>query len=142
MIKHLRVLVVDDDPAILDVLVAHLRSKGYAVESEPNAHEALDAIRRLPFDLVISDVRMAGMNGFEFIKIVRANFPSIGIVIMTAFEDEFPLSEALRAGADGYITKPFSLSKFSLIFERAYWHALQREDWWEQHKGEQEQSLP
>ncbi|HUW61473.1 MAG TPA: response regulator [Candidatus Bathyarchaeia archaeon] len=142
MIKHLKVLVVDDDPAILEVLAAHLRSKGYAVESRSSARNALDTMRRLPFDLVISDVRMAGMNGFEFIKIVRANFPTIGIVIMTAFEDEFPLSEALRAGADGYISKPFSLSKFSLIFERAYWHALQREDWWELHKGDQEKPLP
>lgn len=142
MIKHLRVLVVDDDPAILEVLTAHLLSKGYSVEAKPNAHDALDAVRRTPFDLVISDVRMAGMNGFEFIRIVRANFPSIGIVIMTAFEDEFPLSEALRAGADGYIKKPFSLSKFSLIFERAYWHALKREDWWEQHKDDQERTFP
>jgi len=142
MIKHLRVLVVDDDVAILEVLTAHLRSKGYTVECKENARDALDAVMRLPFDLVISDVRMAGMNGFEFVKIVRANFPGIGIVMMTAFEDEFPLAEALRAGADGYITKPFSLSKFSLIFEHAYWHALQREDWWQLHKGEQEKGIP
>jgi len=134
MIKHLRVLVVDDDASILEVLTAHLRSKGYTVDPRSSAKEALDAVRLTPFDLVISDVKMAGMNGFEFIRIVRANFPGIGIVIMTAFEDEFPLSEALRAGADGYITKPFSLSKFSLIFEKAYWHALQREDWWEKHQ--------
>ena len=61
---------------------------------------------------------------------------------MTGFEEEYSLSDALRAGADGYITKPFSLSKFSLIFERAYWHALSRQDWWEQHKTEPEQGLP
>ncbi len=134
MIKHLRVLVVDDEPGILDVLTAHLLSKGYTVEAKENAQQALDALRRAPFDLVISDVRMAGMNGFEFIRIVRANFPSIGIVIMTGYEEDYPMAEALRAGADGYITKPFSLSKFSLIFERAYWHALQREDWWEKHQ--------
>lgn len=142
MIKHLNVLVVDDDPAILEVVAAHLRSKGYRVESKPCAADALEVMRQTPFDLVISDVKMAGMNGFEFIRIVRANFPGIGIVIMTAYEDEYPLSEALRAGADGYITKPFSLSKFSLIFERAYWHALSRQDWWEQHKDVTEQNAP
>jgi CheY-like chemotaxis protein len=142
MIKHLRILVVDDDPGVLAVLKNHLLSKGYSVEAKPDAHAALDVLRQLPFDLVISDVRMAGMNGFEFIKIVRVNFPAIGIVIMTAYEDDYPLAEALRAGADGYITKPFSLSKFSLIFERAYWHALQREDWWEKHKGEPEKGIP
>lgn len=142
MIEHLKVLVVDDEPAILDIVATHLRSKGYLVEARPSAASALDVMRRMPFDLVISDVRMAGMNGFEFIKVVRANFPGIGIVIMTAYEDDYPLSEALRAGADGYITKPFSLSKFSLIFERAYWHALSRQDWWEEHKDVAEQSLP
>ena len=68
MIKHLKVLVVDDDTGILEVVSTHLRSKGYLVESKTSAASALDLMRRMPFDLVISDVKMAGMNGFEFIK--------------------------------------------------------------------------
>ena len=76
---------------------------------------------------------MAEMDGFELIRLVRINHPNIAIILMTAYENEFPLSEALKAGADGYVTKPFSLRKFSLIFEQAYWSALSREDWWNKH---------
>ncbi len=133
MISHLKVLILDDDPSIVEVLGAHLNSKGYTTETRTNAREALDALRDEDFDLVIADIHMTGVNGFEFLKIARANYPRIGIVLMTAYQDRYPFSEALRAGADGYISKPFSLEKFSLIFERAYWNALSRQDWWDAH---------
>jgi DNA-binding NtrC family response regulator len=133
MISKLNVLLVDDDRSILEILEAFLTERGYHVECRGNGVEALDALRDYSFDLVISDIEMAGMNGFEFLKIARRNYPELGIVLMTAYEDSYPMSEALRAGADGYISKPFTLEKFSLIFERAYWSALSRQDWWETH---------
>ena len=133
MISHLRVLVVDDDPSILEVLGAHLDARGYATRMCENAREALEVLPCESFDLIISDINMAEMNGFEFLKIARERWPRSGIVLMTAYQDRYPLSEALRAGADGYISKPFTLEKFSLIFERAYWNALSRQDWWENH---------
>jgi len=130
MIKHLRVLVVDDDPTVVDTLSSFLDTKGYSVHTSGNGHQALEAIEEQEFDLVISDIEMAGINGFELLRQTRENYPQIGIVLMTGYEDTHPLSAALRAGADGYISKPFSLRKFSLIFEQAYWNALSREDWW------------
>lgn len=133
MIKHLRVLVVDDDPTIVEVLSAFLDTKGYTVHTAANGQQALEAIEREEFDLVISDIEMAGINGFELLRQIRASYPLIGIVLMTGYEEAHPLSAALRAGADGYISKPFSLRKFSLIFEQAYWNALSRDDWWEDH---------
>ena len=133
MISKLNVLLVDDDPSILEILEAFLQERGYLVECRGNAAEALDALRDQNFDLVISDIEMAGMNGFEFLKIARRNYPGLGIVLMSAYEESYPMSEALRAGADGYISKPFSLDKLSLIFNRAYWNALSRQDWWEAH---------
>ncbi len=133
MLEKLRVLLVDDDPNILDLLKTYLAGRGYAAEARRSAREGLEQLRDGEFDLVISDGQMAEMDGFEFIHIVRANHPEIGIILMTAYEGQFPLSESLKAGADGYITKPFSLRKFSLIFERAYWSAISREDWWDSH---------
>lgn len=135
MIKNLNVLLVDDDVAILEVLEAFLQSKAYQVVCRTNGSEAVDALRDYDFDLMISDIEMAGMNGFELLQIARRNYPNLGIVLMTAYESAYPMSEALRAGADGYISKPFSLEKFSLIFERAYWSALSRQDWWEAHSA-------
>lgn len=133
MIKDLRILVVDDDPQILEVLNTYLTDRGYAVDARKNGREALDALRDAEYDLLISDGQMAEMDGFELIRLVRINHPDIAIILMTAYENEFSLSEALEAGADGYITKPFSLKKFSLIFEQAFWSALSREDWWNRH---------
>ncbi|MBM3288550.1 MAG: response regulator [Candidatus Hydrogenedentes bacterium] len=133
MIKHLNILVVDDDPAVLELLGAYLDSQGYAVTTCRSGREALALIDRTHFDLVISDIEMAEINGYELLRQTRAAHPKIGIVLMTGYTEAHPVSEALRAGADGYISKPFSLRKFSLIFEQAYWNALSREDWWAAH---------
>lgn len=133
MIKHLKILVVDDDPGVLDLLGAFLETRGYGVVSCGSGAQALDNLDRESFDLVISDIEMAEMNGYELLRRTREKYPKIGIILMTGYTEAHPLSEALRAGADGYISKPFSLRKFSLIFEQAYWNALSREDWWTEH---------
>ena len=130
MLKDLRVLIVDDDPAILETLGAYIRSLGHQVTLRRNAQEALDALRDDAFSLVITDAQMEGMDGLELARRVRANYPGIAMLIMTGHENEYPMSAALRAGADGYISKPFSLRKFTIIFERSYWEALSRLDWW------------
>ena len=134
MIKHLRVLVVDDDPGVIDLLGAFLDTRGYSVVSVRNGREARGLLDTETFDLVISDIEMAEINGYELLRQTREKHPKIGIVLMTGYTESHPLSEALRAGADGYISKPFSLRKFSLIFEQAYWNALAREDWWAAHE--------
>lgn len=133
MLKSLRVLVVDDDVSIVEVLTTFLHSKGFAVCGCSSATTGLEALQENQYDLVLSDISMAGIDGFEFLRLVRARHQEIGIILMTAYDEKYPLSEALRAGADGYITKPFNLQKFSLIFEQAYWSALSRLDWWESH---------
>ena len=129
----LNILVVDDDLSILEVMGEYLREQGHMVETRNNGREALDALRDSEFALVISDGKMAGMDGFEFVQVARRNYPDLAIILMTAHESEYPLSESLRAGADGYVTKPFSLKKFSLIFNEEYWRALGRDDWWDAH---------
>lgn len=137
MLMPLRILLVDDDASTLEVIALYLESRDHSVVTCPGGEEALGILEDLAFDLIISDVKMAGMNGFELLRAVRKRVPEIGFILMTAYEDECPLSEALEAGADGYISKPFSLSKFSLLFEQEYWTALSREDWWDKHSVEE-----
>ena len=136
MLMPLRILLVDDDASTLEVIALYLESRDYSVVTCQGGEEALGLLEDHDFDLIISDVRMAGMNGFELLKTVRKRVPEVGFILMTAYEDKYPLSEALEAGADGYISKPFSLSKFSLIFEKEYWTALSRQDWWDEHSVE------
>lgn len=133
MLKNLDIVLVDDDQDTLEVISTFLESRGHAVHPCTNGLEALQALNTQDFDLVISDVQMAGMNGFELLKAVRKLLPDIGFVLMTAYDERHPISEALEAGADGYISKPFSLSHFSLIFEKDYWTSLSRDDWWTDH---------
>lgn len=137
MLKNLNIVLVDDDQDTLEVISTFLESRGHSVQPCTDGHQALEALREPNFDLVISDVQMAGMNGFELLKAVRKLFPDIGFVLMTAYDERYPISEALEAGADGYISKPFSLSHFSLILEKDYWTALSRDDWWAEHSIEE-----
>lgn len=133
MLKDLRILVVDDDSSLLEVVATFLESNGHAVCTCESGEEALQVMREQEFDLVLSDVQMAGLNGFELLRVTRGLYPDIGFVLMTAYEANYPLSASLEAGADGYLSKPFTLKKLSLIFDGAYWKALQRNDWWEAH---------
>ncbi|MDX9973815.1 MAG: response regulator [FCB group bacterium] len=133
MIRDLKILLVDDDPEILELLSTFLSAKGFDVMACGSGEAGLELLQHKSFDLILSDIEMAGMNGFEFLRQVRSAHDGIGIILMTAYDEQYPMSEALRAGADGYITKPFELKKFSLIFEEAYWSALSRQDWWLAH---------
>lgn len=136
MLKNLHVLVVDDDPAILETLGNYITGLGHRVTTCGNPRDAEDLLRDEDFSLLITDAQMEGMDGLELTRAARNAHPSMGILLMTAFESAYPLSTALRAGADGYINKPFSLRKFSLVFERDYWESLSRLDWWEAQGGD------
>ena len=137
MLKDIRVLIVDDESAIRDTLSAYIRNLGYLVETSSNGDDALVALRGGNYSLMITDAQMDnGPDGIELTRAARAEHPSMAIILMTAFESQYPISAALRAGADGYISKPFSLRKFALIFERSYWEALSRLDWWRAHGGD------
>ncbi|MCP4640333.1 MAG: response regulator [bacterium] len=126
MIRHVRVLVVDDDPDIVDVLTAFLRGQGYTVDHCSDGSEAMQFLEAEDYDLLVSDIQMAEMDGLELLQRARERHPHVGIVLMTAYDHEHPRSEAVRGGADEYIAKPFDLKKFSRVFERAYWNTLTR----------------
>jgi DNA-binding NtrC family response regulator len=64
------------------------------------------------------------LNGFELLKIVKKDYPNIGMIMMTAYGDTYTVKDALLLGADEYITKPFKSHEISLVVERAYWRIL------------------
>ena len=134
MLGKLRVLVVDDEPEISGMIAEYFREGGHEAGTALNMAGALAALRDSPVDLLITDIVYAeGPNGLELARRAREEYPDIAIIVMTAFEEMYPLTEALQAGADGYISKPFTLSKFSLVFEKSYWATLSRSDWWDAH---------
>ncbi|MCB0586445.1 MAG: response regulator, partial [Phaeodactylibacter sp.] len=106
-----RILIVDDEPVNLKVLENHLRLQGFVVEKAGNGSQALEIIQRSkPFDLVILDIMMPKMSGYEVCKKIRESYPpsNLPIVLLTAKNRVADLVEGFQAGANDYITKPFS----------------------------------
>jgi two-component system KDP operon response regulator KdpE len=103
------VLVVDDDPAFRKGLAASLKSSGYVVDLARNAEEALHYVRERPVDVILLDINMPEIGGVEACRRIRAIAPRSGIVMLTVRDTEDDKVQALEAGADDYITKPFRL---------------------------------
>jgi len=123
------VLIVDDDAGIRTHLTTYLRDLGHAVEGTADGTAALAAIERGTFDAVLSDVRMAGMDGFALLRELRRRHPETGVVLMTAYATVPDAVEAIRSGACDYLVKPFSLEQVGLVLARLLeMQALRREN--------------
>ncbi len=120
-LQQVKVLVVDDEDFMRKLLTNILRKGGMEVLTAQNGEGALDTLQRKECDVVISDVRMAGMSGFELLKRVKAEHPNTAFVVMTGYADSYSIKDALLQGADEYITKPFKNHEVTLVVERAYW---------------------
>lgn len=105
--KKKLILVVDDDKHILEVIEARLSSAGYKVLKASNGREALNLLEKNIPNLIISDLRMPGMDGMELLKNVEGQFPDIPFIILTAFGTIPDAVSAIRLGAVDYLTKPF-----------------------------------
>jgi two-component system KDP operon response regulator KdpE len=105
--KRVRVLVVDDEPAMRRVLRATLSASGFAIAEARNGEEAIESVLQKPVDVVLLDSNMPGMGGVETCRRIRALVPRAGIVMITIRDTEDDKIEALEAGADDYVTKPF-----------------------------------
>ncbi|MCK4573063.1 MAG: response regulator [candidate division Zixibacteria bacterium] len=124
MKNSISVLVVDDEEMMRNLLEKILKREGYQVVAAGDGIEALDLLRRQQISLVISDMKMPRMNGLQLLKRIKADYPEVGVIIMTAYGDTYTIKDALLLGADEYITKPFKSYEISLVTERAYWRQL------------------
>jgi DNA-binding response OmpR family regulator len=107
-----RILLVDDEDSVQKLLAYPLRKEGYEVVPAIDGPEALDRLRDDNFDLVVLDVMLPGIDGFEVCRQVRAR-SAVPIIMLTAKAEEIDKVLGLELGADDYITKPFSVREFS-----------------------------
>lgn len=107
MTARSKVLVVDDEPPLRKALQTTLTARGFTVEEASSAERALELVGQRPFDLILLDISMPGMGGVEACRRLRALMPHVGIVMVTVRDAEEDMVQALNAGADDYITKPF-----------------------------------
>ena len=107
------ILIVDDEPSVVVALQFLMEQQGYDVLVAKRGEDALEMIYKYKPDLVILDIMLPGIDGFEVCEIVRLNpdYRDIKILFLTARRDEEEIAKGLALGADAYITKPFSNEK-------------------------------
>lgn len=118
------ILLVEDDANLSTVLADYLRNKEYIVEIANNGKEAWELIGIKHYDIILSDITMPKMNGFELLKLVRDQYPLLPIVMLTSKTGRDDIIRAYRLGCDDYVTKPFSMDilicKIEAILRRYY----------------------
>lgn len=124
MEQQINVLVVDDESLMRNLISKILGQENYRVELAASVDEALEALSRKEFQLVVSDIRMPKKNGIELLKRIKEDYPQTGVVMMTAYGDTYTVREVLLSGAEEYITKPFKSKELSIAVEKAYWRTL------------------
>jgi two-component system, OmpR family, KDP operon response regulator KdpE len=121
----LRVLVIDDEPPIRKLLRVGLSAHGYQIMEAPSGKIALELLSEQPPDLVILDLGLPDMQGHELLRTIRTRNDSVPIVVLSSRDDEAGKVQALDAGADDYVTKPFGMDELLARMRAALRHQLQ-----------------
>jgi DNA-binding NtrC family response regulator len=114
-----RLLVVDDEANARTALAELLRHEGFSVETAADGFKALARFQESTPDLVLTDLKMPGMDGVELLRKLREHDPETVVVLMTAFGAVETAVAAMREGADDYLTKPLNMDELMLVLERA-----------------------
>ncbi len=112
-----RLLIVDDEETLTYSLYQSfiLSNKDYEVVTAGSGEEAVEKMRINPFDLIITDICMPGISGFDVLKLVKDEYPNTEVVVMTAYGSSDNREKALNEGAHFYIEKPFEIKEFKKL---------------------------
>ncbi len=119
MTEKPRILVVDDEPEMLNIIEKVLRRKNYDVTTCRNAAEAMKAAKAASYHVVVTDVRMPGLSGMDLLPQLKQIDPALVVIVMTAFGSIDSAVTAMKRGAFDYITKPFKMDEFLVVVEKA-----------------------
>ena len=124
-----KLLIVDDEQGMRDLLSIMLRKEGYSVDCAGSGQEALDRITADVYDLVVTDISMPGLDGISVLRRVRDTAPELPTILITAYASTESAIEALKLGAYDYIVKPFDVEEFKIVVRNALERKrLQREN--------------
>jgi DNA-binding response OmpR family regulator len=112
------ILIVDDNVELSTVLQAELQDEGYQVYTASNGWEGLLLLSKYPIKLVILDIRLPEMDGFEILQLIKRNYPRVRVVMITAHADVHHAMESRRLGADDFVGKPYDLGEVLSVIER------------------------
>src|ERR1700730_6971163 len=112
-------LIVDDEPSILEFLAMLFESEGFAVEPTRSATEAQRALASKSYDLVLCDILMPDGNGLDLLKEIKGTSPNTAVVMMTAYTSTKSAIEAMKLGAYDYVSKPFDVEELKILVQKA-----------------------
>ncbi len=118
MAEKRRILVVDDEEALRTVLSGELASEGYEVNTAADGDEAIADLKKASYDLLLLDIKMPRVNGFEVLKFVKEQKPGTKVVMLTAFADLKNAIESKKLGAEDFVSKPYDLVDLLTTIER------------------------
>ncbi len=118
-VRNTRILVVDDEEVVRDIVSSFLETAGYWVESANDGYEAWEKVQNNPYHLVISDINMPGMTGLDFLEELKNLQKKPLVIILTGMKQMEIALKSLRTGAYDYVVKPFDLRDFAVTVERA-----------------------
>jgi DNA-binding NtrC family response regulator len=118
-VPNVRILVVDDEMIVCESCKRILEEEGYEVETALSGKEAFDKMKTNPFEIVITDLKMPGIDGMEVLKTFRKEYPDSIIIMITGFSTVETAVEAMKLGAFDYIPKPFTPDEVSIVVKRA-----------------------
>ena len=114
-----RVLVVDDEESIRELLSKTLALADYEIDLAPDGRTALDRMRLIQYDLLITDLRMPGVDGLTVIREARRLKADLPVIIITGYSSEASAIEAINLGVQGYLTKPFRVPRVLAVAAKA-----------------------
>ncbi|MBI5522065.1 MAG: response regulator [Desulfarculus sp.] len=115
-----KILVVDDEPAIRDILTSFFKEFGYEVSAARDGREALSILEQEPIQVMLFDLNMPGMSGLDLCRAIRPKQPQARIFALTGFHRLFTPDSARQAGFDGYLTKPADLHQILDMVRTAF----------------------
>ncbi|RUA03247.1 MAG: response regulator [Deltaproteobacteria bacterium] len=113
-----KILIVDDDEDLLEILAERMKMRGMSVVSAQTADAALALIEQEPFDVIIIDFMLPGIDGLQAIKIIRETRPDLRIILQTAYATPEKEKEALAMGAIGVVEKPMDLERLTNLIKK------------------------
>jgi DNA-binding NtrC family response regulator len=113
-----KILVVDDEDALRTVLSAELEGEGYQVTTAADGQEAINVLTSSGFDLILLDIKMPNVDGFEVLKFVKEKHPKTKVIMLTGFADLKNAIESKKLGAEDFVSKPYDLVDLLTTVER------------------------
>ncbi|OGR00934.1 MAG: diguanylate cyclase response regulator [Deltaproteobacteria bacterium RIFOXYD12_FULL_50_9] len=116
--KREKILIVDDNPLIRELLEFSVSSFGFDYASAEDGLQAIEKLQHEPFSIVITDMIMPNMDGMQLLKHITNNFPRIGVIVITGYTGSFSYTDVIMAGASDFITKPFTADELEAKLNR------------------------